>query len=60
MVVGTTTLQPGKSTVLEVPMFMGMHQGMGGPHIFAIDIRSNDPVEPVKTVRWRFTVMDGN
>ncbi|MBI4307675.1 MAG: hypothetical protein HY684_02600 [Chloroflexi bacterium] len=58
--VGTTTLQPGNRTVLEVPMFMGMHQGMGGPHVFAMDIRSNDPVEPVKTVRWRFIVVDGN
>lgn len=34
---------------------MGMHQGMEGDHVFAVDIRSNDPVEPVKTVRWRFT-----
>ena len=37
---------------------MGMHFGMGGPHLFAIDIRSNDPVEPVKTLLWRFTVDD--
>ena len=56
--VGSTTLQPGESTELRVPLFMGMHFGMGGPHLFAIDIRSNDPVEPVKTLLWRFTVDD--
>ncbi len=41
--------------MLELPLFMGMHQGMGGPHVLAVDVRSNDPVEPVKTLRWRFT-----
>ena len=56
MVVGSTTLQPGEGTVLEVPLYMGMHVGMGGPHQFAFDIRSNDPIEPVKTVRWAFDV----
>ena len=35
-------------------MWMGMHKGMGGPHVFAIDVRSNDPAQPVKTLRWRF------
>ncbi len=35
---------------------MGMHEGMGGAHVFAVDIRSNDPATPVKTVRWFFTV----
>lgn len=56
--VGSTTLQPGERTTLELPLLMGMHKGMSGPHLFAVDIRSNDPVEPVKTVRWRFTVED--
>ena len=40
---------------MELPLFMGMHQGMEGDHAFAVDIRSNDPVEPLKTVRWSFT-----
>ncbi|MBI2872557.1 MAG: hypothetical protein HYY00_05115 [Chloroflexi bacterium] len=53
--VGATTLQPGQSTTLELPLFMGMHTGMGSLHVFAVDVRSNDPVEPVKTLRWRFT-----
>jgi len=56
VVVGATTLQPGETTALELPLLMGMHQTMGGPHTFAVEIRSNDPVEPVKTLIWRFTV----
>ncbi len=56
MVVGSTTLQPGEATTLSLPLLMGMHEGMGGPHVFAVDIRSNDPVTPVQTLRWRFTV----
>ena len=56
--VGSTTLQPGESTALELPLFMGMHLGMSEGHVFAVDIRSNDPVEPVKTVRWRFTTKE--
>ena len=38
---------------------MGMHQGMGEQHQFAVDIKSNDPSTPVKTVVWRFNVVDG-
>ncbi len=56
--VGSTTIKPGGYTTLELPLFMGMHQGMGGQHLFGIDIRSNDPIEPVKTVRWAFDVKD--
>ncbi|MBF8267418.1 MAG: hypothetical protein HW388_926 [Dehalococcoidia bacterium] len=44
--------------MLAMPLLMGMHQGMGGPHLFAVDVRSNDPLEPVKTLRWRFTVVE--
>ena len=44
--------------MLELPLFMGMHLGMDEEHVFAIDIKSNDPVEPVKTVRWRFVSKD--
>ncbi len=41
-----------------MPLFMGMHQGMGGPHVFAVDVRTNDPVEPLKTLRWHLDVKD--
>ena len=57
--VGTTTLQPGQETKLELRLYAGMHQGMGGQHQFAVDIRSNDPLAPLKTVVWRFNVVDG-
>jgi len=58
VVVGSTTLQPGEETTMELPLFMGMHEGMGGPHQFAIDIRSNDSLVPVRSVAWRFNVRD--
>jgi len=25
-----------------------MHQGMGGPHLFEMTVRSNDPLEPLR------------
>lgn len=49
-------MQPGQETTLSLPLFMGMHEGMGGPHQFAIDIASNDPAVPMRTVVWRFNV----
>ena len=27
-----------------------MHEGMDGPHLFLITIRTNDPVEPEKQI----------
>jgi hypothetical protein len=39
---------------MELRLYMGMHKGMGGQHQFAVDIRSNDPSAPLKTVVWRF------
>jgi hypothetical protein len=43
--VGKMTLDPGQSTYVETPEFM-MHQGMDGPHDFAIHLRTNDPKNP--------------
>ncbi|MBI2935608.1 MAG: hypothetical protein HYY31_02190 [Chloroflexi bacterium] len=37
---------------------MGMHVGMSEAHTFAVDIRSNDPQQPVKTLRWKFVSKD--
>lgn len=56
--VGSAILQPGESTVLDIPLHMGMHLGMGGPHVFAIDIKSNDPINPIKTVTWMFDITE--
>jgi hypothetical protein len=35
-------LQPGESTVVESAPFM-MHEGMDGPHDFAVHLLTNDP-----------------
>jgi hypothetical protein len=30
-----------------------MHKGMGGPHLFAIHLQSNDPVQPKRVLQIR-------
>jgi hypothetical protein len=42
------TLQPGQETTLKVQFTM--HQGMGGPHRFAIKVPSNDAVDAATTL----------
>ena len=51
MVVGSTTLQPGQET--EVSTQFTMHEGMGGPHLFAIHVKTNDPVEKERVLKIR-------
>jgi hypothetical protein len=51
VVVGSTTLQPGEET--EVSTEFTMHEGMGGPHLFAIHIQTNDAVEQQRVLRIR-------
>lgn len=43
--IGKMTLDPGQSTFVETPEFM-MHEGMDGPHDFAIHLETNDPSNP--------------
>ena len=38
------TLKPGQQTTVSVQF--NMHEGMGGPHRFTINLASDDPVEP--------------
>ena len=38
-------LKPGESTVVESSPFM-MHEGMDGPHNFAVHLITNDPQNP--------------
>jgi len=38
-------LKPGESTVVESSAFM-MHEGMDGPHNFAVHFKTNDPDNP--------------
>jgi hypothetical protein len=42
-------LQPGESTTVESSAFM-MHEGMEGPHNFAVHLLTNDPDEPDRIV----------
>jgi hypothetical protein len=42
-------LQPGESTTIQSSVFM-MHAGMGGPHDFALHLKTNDPAQPDKVV----------
>jgi len=51
VVVGSTTLQPGQET--EVWTQFTMHQGMGGPHLFVIRLKTNDPIEPERQIKIR-------
>jgi hypothetical protein len=50
-VVGSTTLAPGQET--EVSTEFTMHAGMGGPHLFAIHLQTNDPAEREKALKIR-------
>jgi hypothetical protein len=51
VVVGSTTLKPGEQT--DVSTEFTMHQGMGGPHLFAIHVKTNDPVERERVLKIR-------
>jgi hypothetical protein len=42
-------LKPGESTTIQSAVFM-MHEGMDGPHDFAVHLKSNDPTQPDKVV----------
>lgn len=44
MVVGQTTIRPGRSTTLTLDFTM--HAGMGGAHEFLVPLRTNDPAAP--------------
>ena len=45
MTIGSMVLQPGQSTTLKSSVFM-MHEGMDGPHNFAVHLVTNDPSDP--------------
>jgi len=38
-------LKPGESTIVQSTAFM-MHEGMDGPHNFAVHLKTNDPENP--------------
>lgn len=50
LTVDSLTLKPGESTYVRSPDFM-MHEGMDGPHDFALHLKTNDADEPDFVVR---------
>lgn len=47
----STTIDPGDEILINVVTMM--HAGMEGPHLFEIQIATNDPVTPVYTTYFR-------
>lgn len=45
LTIGSMALKPGESTVIRSSVFM-MHEGMDGPHDFAVHLKTNDPQNP--------------
>src|SRR5687768_4906300 len=45
LTIGSIVIQPSESTVVQSNEFM-MHEGMDGPHNFAVDFRTNAPNNP--------------
>ena len=44
-------MQPGQET--EVSTEFTMHEGMGGPHLFEVRLRTNDVVQPDRVLKIR-------
>ena len=44
-------MRPGQET--EVSTEFTMHEGMGGPHLFEIHLRTNDAVQPERRLQIR-------
>jgi hypothetical protein len=49
--VSSTVIDPGEEALINV--YTMMHKGMDGPHLFEIQIATNDPVTPVYTTYFR-------
>lgn len=49
LTVTSMAIKPGQSAYVESPDFM-MHQGMDGPHDFAVHLKTNDPKNPDQIV----------
>lgn len=45
LTIGALALRPGQSTVIRSGVFM-MHEGMDGPHDYAVHLKTNDPDTP--------------
>ena len=55
MVVGSTTVKPGEMGTIMVSVIM--HEGMGGPHLFHIFVKSSDPQKPVTVLKVKSDIV---
>jgi hypothetical protein len=55
VVVGSATVKPGEMGTLRVSVIM--HEGMGGPHLFHIFVKSSDPVKPVTVLKVKADIV---
>jgi hypothetical protein len=47
--VGSTTIEPGGKSTISFDTHM--MEGMGGPHLFEISVRSNDAVQTLQKLQ---------
>jgi hypothetical protein len=45
LTISSMVIKPGESAYVQSPDFM-MHEGMDGPHDFAVHLKTNDPANP--------------
>jgi hypothetical protein len=45
LTISSMVIKPGESAYVQSPDFM-MHQGMDGPHDFAVHLKTDDPINP--------------
>ncbi len=55
MVVGSATVKPGEIGSLRVSVIM--HEGMGGPHLFHIFVKSSDPEKRVTVLKVKADIV---
>lgn len=55
MVVGSTTVKPGKIGRIKVSVIM--HKGMGGPHFFHVFVKSSDPDRRVTVLKVKADIV---
>ena len=55
MVVGSATVKPGENGKIKVSVIM--HEGMGGPHLFHIFVKSSDPEKRVSLLKVKADIV---
>jgi hypothetical protein len=55
VVVGSATVKPGKTGTIKVSIIM--HEGMDGPHLFHIFIKSSDPEKRVTVLKVKADIV---